>query len=224
MVEHRVLVVMFTMFFDIVQQFFTMFVTFAFGMYHYRLLFATFPMPLNFFVSITLRSEFLLQFSMSCFVLFWCCFALWTVCSLASLALPGMSGFVSELMVFVGFATDDAYTLPFRIVVDGLAAVGVILTPIYLLSMLREIFYGKENVELASHSQLVDAEPREIYIVGCLLVPIIGIGLYPRLMTDTYRASMEALVARDESAMKVLTAPAGSSLIRQTPLRAPQLG
>ena len=29
-------------------------------------------------------------------------FALWTVCALASLALPGMSGFVSELMVFAG--------------------------------------------------------------------------------------------------------------------------
>ena len=60
--------------------------------------------------------------------------------------------------------------------------------------------------------------------MGCLLVPIIGIGLYPRLLTDTYRASMEALVARDESAMKTLTAPVGSSLIRQTPLRAPSLG
>jgi NAD(P)H-quinone oxidoreductase subunit 4 len=150
-------------------------------------------------------------------------FALWTVCSLASLALPGMSGFVSELMVFVGFATDDAYTLPFRIVIDGLAAVGVILTPVYLLSMLREIFYGKENVELASHSELVDAEPREIYVIGALLVPIIGIGLYPRLMTDTYRASMEVLVARDESAMKALVAPAGGALIRQQPLRAPMI-
>ena len=151
-------------------------------------------------------------------------FALWTICSLASLALPGMSGFVSELMIFVGFATDDAYTLPFRIVIEGLAAIGVILTPVYLLSMLREIFYGKENLELASHSNLVDAEPREIYIVGCLLVPIIGIGLYPRLLTDTYRASMEALVARDETAMKALTAPAGSSLIRQTPFKAPSFG
>jgi NAD(P)H-quinone oxidoreductase subunit 4 len=57
-----------------------------------------------------------------------------------------MSGFVSELMVFVGFATDDAYTLPSGSSCDGLAAIGVILTPIYLLSMLREIFYGKENV------------------------------------------------------------------------------
>ncbi|MCS5706757.1 NAD(P)H-quinone oxidoreductase subunit 4 [Synechococcus sp. FGCU-3] len=150
-------------------------------------------------------------------------FALWTVCSLASLALPGMSGFVSELMVFVGFATDDAYTLPFRVVIDGLAAIGVILTPIYLLSMLREIFYGKEKMELAEHTHLVDAEPREIYVIGCLLVPIIGIGLYPRLMTDTYRSTMEVLVARNEAAMQALRNPTGSSLIRQTPLKAPFL-
>jgi len=141
-------------------------------------------------------------------------FALWTVCSLASLALPGMSGFVSELMVFVGFATDDAYTLPFRVAIDGLAAIGVVLTPIYLLSMLREIFYGKEKAELVDHTNLVDAEPREIYIIGCLLVPIIGIGLYPRLMTDSYKASMEQLVARNESSIKALTAPAGAGLIR----------
>ena len=107
-----------------------------------------------------------------------------------------MSGFVSELMVFVGFATDDAYSLAFRIVIDGLAAVGVVLTPIYLLSMLREIFFGKENPQLAD-TELVDAEPREIYIISCLLVPIIGIGLYPRLVTDTYRATIEQVVARD---------------------------
>jgi NAD(P)H-quinone oxidoreductase subunit 4 len=133
-------------------------------------------------------------------------FALWTICSLASLALPGMSGFVSELMVFVGFATDDAYSLPFRIVIDGLAAVGVILTPIYLLSMLREIFFGTENPVLAD-TNMVDAEPREIYIISCLLVPIIGIGLYPRLVTDTYRATIEQLVAVDESKMKAASAP-----------------
>jgi NAD(P)H-quinone oxidoreductase subunit 4 len=133
-------------------------------------------------------------------------FALWTICCLASLALPGMSGFVSELMVFVGFATDDAYSLPFRIVIDGAAAIGVILTPIYLLSMLREIFFGKENPELAN-TNMVDAEPREIYIISCLLVPIIGIGLYPRLVTDTYRATIEQLVARDESTMKAVSSP-----------------
>ena len=124
-------------------------------------------------------------------------FALWTICSLASLALPGMSGFVSELMVFTGFVTDDVYTLPFRIVMACLAAVGVILTPIYLLSMLREIFFGKENKTLTNSTKLVDAEPREIYIIGCLLVPIIGIGLYPRIVTEIYSSSIDSLVQRD---------------------------
>ena len=75
-------------------------------------------------------------------------FALWTACAFASLALPGMSGFVSELMVFAGFVTDEAYTLPFRVVMAGFAAVGVILTPIYLLSMLREIFVSPNTVRI----------------------------------------------------------------------------
>ena len=158
-------------------------------------------------------------------------FALWTVCSLASLALPGMSGFVSELMVFVGFATSEAYSLSFRIVIAVLAAIGVILTPIYLLSMLREIFFGKENTDLASHSNLVDAEPREIYVITCLLVPIIGIGLYPRLMTDSYRASIEALVSRVDAAKALVIDPPGRAVMARIPiglppavLRAPDLG
>ena len=129
-------------------------------------------------------------------------FALWTMCSMASLALPGMSGFVSELMVFAGFATDDVYTLPFRVVICILAGIGVILTPIYLLSMLREIFFGNENAELVDHTNLVDAEAREVYVISALLVPIIGIGLYPKIMTDTYQSSVDALVARDRTVLE----------------------
>jgi NAD(P)H-quinone oxidoreductase subunit 4 len=129
-----------------------------------------------------------------------------------------MSGFVSELMVFVGFATSETYTLAFRVVICVLAAIGVILTPIYLLSMLREIFFGKENAELVSHTHLVDAEPREIYVISCLLVPIIGIGLYPRLLTDTYRASIEALVKRETTAMALVQHPPGAVVMRQASL------
>lgn len=123
-------------------------------------------------------------------------FAMWTACSLASLALPGMSGFVAELMVFVGFATSDAYGFTFKVIVIFLAAVGVILTPIYLLSNLREIFYGPENKELVEHEVLVDAEPREVFIVACLLVPIIGIGFYPKIVTQIYDASTQQLTVR----------------------------
>ncbi|BAY85405.1 proton-translocating NADH-quinone oxidoreductase subunit M [Calothrix parasitica NIES-267] len=123
-------------------------------------------------------------------------FAMFTTCSMASLALPGMSGFVAELMIFVGFATSDAYNNTFKIFVVFLMAVGVILTPIYLLSMLREIFYGEENKELTSTQNLIDAEPREIFIVACLLIPIIGIGLYPKILTQIYDSTTVQLTER----------------------------
>ena len=122
-------------------------------------------------------------------------FAMWTTCSMASLALPGMSGFVAELMIFVGFATSDAYSPTFRIIIVSLMAFGVILTPIYLLSMLREMLYGPENEELVEHTKLIDAEPREVFIIACLLIPIIGIGLYPKIVTQIYDSSTHQLTA-----------------------------
>jgi NAD(P)H-quinone oxidoreductase subunit 4 len=133
-------------------------------------------------------------------------FAMWTACSLASLALPGMSGFVAEIMVFVGFATSDAYSSTFKIIVVLLMAVGIILTPIYLLSNLREIFFGPENKELTSHEVLVDAEPREVFIIACLLVPIIGIGLYPKILTQIYDSKTIALTNRLRASVPSLTA------------------
>ncbi|MBU7586885.1 MAG: NAD(P)H-quinone oxidoreductase subunit 4 [Nostoc sp. TH1S01] len=138
-------------------------------------------------------------------------FALFTAGAMASLALPGMSGFVSELQVFVGITTSDIYSPTFCTVMVFLAAVGVILTPIYLLSMLRQVFYGTgaeltcdignsafENQEdegtvcfgtdclLPSEAVYRDAQPREIFIAACFLVLIIGVGIYPKLATQMY--------------------------------------
>ncbi|HBB32160.1 MAG TPA: NAD(P)H-quinone oxidoreductase subunit 4 [Cyanobacteria bacterium UBA8803] len=69
-------------------------------------------------------------------------FALFTAGVMASLALPGMSGFASELQVFLGMTNSDIYSSTFRTVTVFLSAVGLILTPIYLLSMLRQVFYN----------------------------------------------------------------------------------
>lgn len=152
-------------------------------------------------------------------------FAMWTTCSLASLALPGMSGFVAELMVFIGLATSDAYSSTFKVIVVFLAAVGVILTPIYLLSNLREIFYGPENKELIEHEVLQDAEPREVFIIACLLVPIIGFGFYPKMLTQIYDATTHQLTERLRASVPSL----GQSTVAKTEqpflsLVAPKIG
>ena len=148
-------------------------------------------------------------------------FALFTAGAMASLALPGMSGFISELSVFVGMTTSDIYSSPFRTVTVFLAAVGLILTPIYLLSMLREVFYGTgsaptcdltnaglqnpnnqdavcfgTNCVLPGNASYSDARPREVFIAGCFLLLIIGIGFYPKLATQMFDVKTVAVNAQ----------------------------
>jgi len=114
-------------------------------------------------------------------------FAFFTAGSLASLALPGMSGFVGEITVFLGFTASDVYTTTFKAVIVGLAAIGVILAPVYLLSMLRRVFYGRNEAQSGESLPMVfDIKPREAFIAASLLVPIIGIGVYPKVATQTY--------------------------------------
>ena len=60
-------------------------------------------------------------------------------------------------------------------------------------------------------------------MISCLLVPIVAIGLYPRVMTDTYRASIEALVQRETTALAKVIQPPPGDLIRQPLLSAPAL-
>jgi len=88
-------------------------------------------------------------------------FALFTIGAMASLGLPGMSGFASELSVFVGVTTSDIYGSTFRTVTVFLASVGVILTPIYLLSMLRQVFYNSGAVptcDITPSCDITDAD------------------------------------------------------------------
>ncbi len=130
-------------------------------------------------------------------------FAMFTAAAMASLALPGMSGFVSELTIFLGLSDSDAYSSGFKVIAVFLTAVGVILTPIYLLSMLREIFYGDRPEESKSISTQADAKPREVFIAACLIAPIIAIGLYPKLATRTYDTKVVEVASKVRSALPV---------------------
>ncbi|RUT07907.1 NAD(P)H-quinone oxidoreductase chain 4 2 [Dulcicalothrix desertica PCC 7102] len=145
-------------------------------------------------------------------------FALFTIGAMASLALPGMSSFASELAVFVGLTSSDIYSSTFCTVTVFLSAVGVILTPIYLLSLLKQVFYGNGAVlqceigsgglqaletedvvcfgtdcVLPTKSVYRDASAREVFIAASFLVLIIGIGLYPRFTMKIYDAKTVAI-------------------------------
>jgi NAD(P)H-quinone oxidoreductase subunit 4 len=129
-------------------------------------------------------------------------FALFTIASMASMALPGMSGFVGELMVFLGFTNSDMYRPEFKTIVVFLSAVGLILTPIYLLSMLREMFYGEAGKAVANQ-KFRDVKPRELFITACLILPIVGIGLYPKWITQTYDATTVQIASQARDAVQI---------------------
>lgn len=154
-------------------------------------------------------------------------FALFTAGSMASLALPGMSGFVSELTVFLGIATSDVYGQTFKVGVIFLTAVGLILTPIYLLSMLRQVFYGADNPQLKLDGFQLDAQPREIFIATCLLLPIIAIGLYPKLATNTYDLKTTEVAARTREALPIIVQQrldeSSNNYLSLLPLTSPEL-
>jgi NAD(P)H-quinone oxidoreductase subunit 4 len=150
-------------------------------------------------------------------------FALFTAGAMASLALPGMSGFIAEITVFLGMATSDAYNVFFKAGVVLLAAVGVVLSPIYLLSMLRRIFYGEPGEVIPPADKSWEIVPREAFVALCLLVPIIGIGLYPKLAIQTYSAKTIDVAAQIQTTLpdvpdaaplsKVMILPTGENVV-----------
>jgi NAD(P)H-quinone oxidoreductase subunit 4 len=71
-----------------------------------------------------------------------------------------------------------------------LAAIGLVLTPVYLLSLCRRVFFGPRIPALASTG---DMRPRELLIGLTLLVPTLVIGFWPRVAIDFYEASTNAL-------------------------------
>nr|YP_010409372.1 NADH dehydrogenase subunit D [Rubroshorea macrophylla]URH13698.1 NADH dehydrogenase subunit D [Rubroshorea macrophylla] len=121
-------------------------------------------------------------------------FTMFSILSMASLALPGMSGFVAELIVFFGIITSKKYFLMPKILITFVMAIGMILTPIYSLSMSRQMFYGYKLFNAPS-SYFFDSGPRELFLSISIFLPIIGIGIYPDFVLSLSGERVEAILS-----------------------------
>ncbi len=110
--------------------------------------------------------------------------ALMTVFAMASLGLPGMSGFVAEFMVFVG-------AFPKFQIITGIAVIGVVLTAGYILRMVQRVFLGEFNVKWSS---LTEINAREIFAVAPLLVLTVALGVYPKPLINMISATLQNIV------------------------------
>ncbi|MPZ98809.1 MAG: NADH-quinone oxidoreductase subunit M [Dehalococcoidia bacterium] len=105
---------------------------------------------------------------------------------LASLGLPGMSGFVAELTTFLGtFDAHPAATIA--------AIFGVVLSAGYILWMVERIFHGPPTERWA---HLPDATAWwERTAMGALVLFILAIGIYPALITEAVESGIAPIAA-----------------------------
>ncbi|MCY3670175.1 MAG: NADH-quinone oxidoreductase subunit M [Alphaproteobacteria bacterium] len=121
--------------------------------------------------------------------------AVFMVFTLASVGLPGTSGFVGEFLVLLGAFEVNTW-------VCFLAATGVILGAAYMLYLYRRVIFGKlERVELQT---MLDLNPREIAVFAPLVVLVLWMGIYPSSFLDPIQMSVQNLVDQHQAAMRAM--------------------
>ena len=108
------------------------------------------------------------------------------VAGLAALGLPSTSGFVAEILVFLG-------TFPVWGLATVLAAFGVVLAAAYILWMAQRTLFGPR---LSRYDDLSDATAVDMGAMAVLLIPIMVVGLYPKLLTDVFDSGIVPIISR----------------------------
>jgi len=115
---------------------------------------------------------------------------------LSSVGLPGLNGFVGEFWILAGSfaavsATGQALaTAPFF---TGIAATGVVLGAVYLLTFYRRVFFGE--LDETKNGDLKDCSHVELYYMLPLVVLAVWIGVYSKPFTDLLAPSSRTAVA-----------------------------
>ena len=115
----------------------------------------------------------------------------YVIAGLANLGLPGLSGFVAEMTVFVGsFQNDDTFHRVCTIV----ATTSIVITAVYILRTVGKILFG--NVQNPEHLKLTDATWDERFAVICLIACVAGLGMAPFWMSDLISKSVEPIISQ----------------------------
>ena len=108
--------------------------------------------------------------------------AVFLLITLSSIALPGMNGFVGEFLILIGAFRWDPWMAAF-------AAIGVILSAVYMLWMFQRVNYGPVT---AKNRDLPDLTPRE----WALMVPTVALAIVMGVVPGFFLRPMEPSVAR----------------------------
>jgi NADH-quinone oxidoreductase subunit M len=117
--------------------------------------------------------------------------AMFVIFTMASVGVPGTNGFVGEFMVIMGTIVSTPlgnWAMPQA----SLAAFGVILAAVYMLSVVQKVFFGP--LDNPKNRELSDLNARETVALAPLLVLVFAIGLFPNVLLDRMHATVTSAI------------------------------
>jgi NADH-quinone oxidoreductase subunit M len=112
--------------------------------------------------------------------------------TMASVGLPGTSGFVGEFLVIIG-----ALQVNFWLALLG--GLGMILGAAYMLYLYRRVIFGR--LTKADLRAILDLSPREITVFAPLVLITLWMGVYPTSFTRFFDAAVTQMVQHHTQAM-----------------------
>ena len=111
--------------------------------------------------------------------------ALFLIFILASIGLPGTSGFIGEFLILLG-------VFKYNYFVALLAALGVILSACYGLWLYKRVVFGK--ITNSKINDLVDLNNKELLVLTSLVLLTLILGIYPNIILDTVSVSTDNII------------------------------
>lgn len=122
----------------------------------------------------------------------------------SSIGLPGLNGFAGEFMILAGmfqrafsWQSNDP-SLNWQLAAIAIIAIsGVVLGAWYMLSLVRQVFFGKlkEPHEAGHHEEVADLSMREVFALAPLAVFVFWIGLFPQFFLNRMTPSLNSAQA-----------------------------
>ena len=114
--------------------------------------------------------------------------AVFMVVMLSSVGLPGLNGFVGELLVLLGAFTAHRWWAV-------VAAAGVILAAVYLLWAYQRVFHGRA---VGANAEIPDLRWREGLVMAPFVAAIVFMGVYPKPVIERIEPAVDAIIAHVE--------------------------
>ena len=120
----------------------------------------------------------------------------YVIAGLASLGLPGLSGFAAEMTIFFG---SFQHTDMFHRVLTIMATTSIVVTAVYILRVVAKLLFGVVQDE--HHRTLTDATWEERLSTATLILAVAAIGCFPNFFIDIIKSSFYPVVEALQAAL-----------------------